>query len=48
MEAKIKRMSPEELDELLNGEPDETAPPPPKKVHAPAQGVPRKGGLTDE
>ena len=29
MEAKLKRTNPEELDELLNGEPEDFAPPPP-------------------
>ena len=40
IEAKIKRMKPQELDDLLNGEQDELSVPPRKKVDPmPGQGV---------
>jgi hypothetical protein len=32
IEAKIKRMKPEELDELLNGEQEDVSTPPPQKI----------------
>jgi len=44
LEAKIKRMKPEELDELLNGEQDDVSTPPRKKINPMSgQGVPRAG-----
>jgi hypothetical protein len=46
IESKIKRMKPEELDELLNGEDDEASVSPQKNPdinREPSQGVPRRG-----
>lgn len=44
IEGKIKRMKPEELDELLNGEQDELSTPPQQKSDSMSgQGVPRRG-----
>jgi hypothetical protein len=44
IEAKIKRMKPEELDELLNGEQDDlSVPTGPKIDPMSGQGVPRRG-----
>ena len=44
IESKIKRMKPEELDELLNGEQDNASTPPHKKIDPMSgQGVPRTG-----
>jgi hypothetical protein len=44
IEAKIKRMKPEELDELLNGEADDFSVSPGQKIDPMAgQGVPRRG-----
>jgi hypothetical protein len=41
IEAKIKRMKPEELDELLNGEQDDASTPPHRKADSMSgQGVP--------
>ena len=43
IEAKIKRMKPEELDELLNGEQKDASTPPRQKVDPMCgQGVPRR------
>ncbi len=43
IEAKIKRMKPEEFDELLNGEPDDFSAPHGQKIDPMAgQGVPRR------
>ena len=43
IEAKIKRMRPEELDELLHGELDDSPTPPRQKSDESSQGVPRLG-----
>jgi hypothetical protein len=44
IEAKLKRMKPEELDELLNGEQGDLPTPTPKKIDdMSGQGVPRRG-----
>jgi hypothetical protein len=44
IEAKLKRMKPEELDELLNGEQDDVSAPPGSKIDSMSgQGVPRRG-----
>jgi hypothetical protein len=44
IEAKIKRMKPEEVDELLNGEQDDVSTPPRQKIDPMSgQGVPRAG-----
>jgi hypothetical protein len=43
IEAKLKRMRPEELDELLHGELDDSPTPARKISDEPSQGVPRRG-----
>ena len=44
IEAKIKKMKPEELDELLNGEQDDLSTSPEPKIDPMSgQGVPRRG-----
>lgn len=43
MEAKLKRMRPEELDELLHGDLDDSPTPARKVSDETSQGVPRRG-----